>query len=160
MPKKGDKSSAPGRRQRFTIDQVGEALRLKMGIHSAAADVLGCSPNTVRGYVRRSKKLQKIVDEVHEDLKDVLVSQFWEVVSDPEKGHRAFGPFIIHGLRTFARDRGFGDKLELGTSGNAPLPIAFFLPEEQPDAEAPTRRVKPLAPAPAPADGDDHDHQG
>lgn len=127
---------------------------MKMGVNSAAADVLGCSPNAVRGYVRRSKRLQKVVDELHEDLKDVLVAQFWDVVSDPKREHRAFGSFVIHGLRTFARDRGFGDKLEVGGADGKPLPIAFYLPEETPLDQVPTKRVT-RAP-----DDDDGEGQG
>ena len=60
-----------GRRARFTVEQVAEALKASGGLRYKAAASLGCSASTIRDYLARHPTLAEDIADEQERLLDV-----------------------------------------------------------------------------------------
>jgi len=96
------------RTQRFKVAQIEEALRKGLGVYVAAAKILRCSPNTVKNYVNRNPKLQRLRDELVEETIDRAEITLLTAI---QNGNLQAATFY---LRTKGRHRGYGDKVEVG----------------------------------------------
>jgi len=95
------------RKPRYTVAKVGLALRESAGVYTIAAKMLDCAPNTIKNYVERSARLQKMMEEVTETNLDIAEAGLLHHLG--EKNLSA----ITFYLRTKGRARGYGDKVEL-----------------------------------------------
>ncbi len=103
------------RRQKYTISQVEEALRLCGGIRGAAAQKLGCTTSTITNYIERSPTLQKALYEIEEDLLDLAESKMLTGVKNGER------PYVLFYLRTKGKRRGYTEGAEVTGPDGGPL---------------------------------------
>lgn len=94
--------------ERYSVEQVAEALRQSAGIYTAAAVMLQCAPNTVRNYVERYPELQDVLDDVlrvNLDLAEIgLINQ---IKNAEAKDHYKSLAFY---LANKGQDRGYGNR--------------------------------------------------
>ena len=68
--------------EKYTANQMIEALREKHGNLSAAARFLGCSRNTISRYIDTYSTVQAVADEERETLIDFAENQLFKQVQD------------------------------------------------------------------------------
>lgn len=120
------------KKPRMSIRQIEEALRACGGVYSAAAQRLGCAPNTVRNYVNRTPKLQKAVEDICERNVDLAESALMMVLRNPK--HPKHVTACIFFLKTQGRHRGYVEKQEVDAKVNGTVSLyKVHLPEEEPE---------------------------
>jgi hypothetical protein len=97
-----------GRRQKFTTEQIENALRNAGGSRSGAARQLHCSLTCVSNYIRRSPELQRVEAEIVEETIDFAEAQLLKNIKDGKE------PSLIFFLKTKAKHRGYVEKVEVG----------------------------------------------
>jgi hypothetical protein len=91
---------------RYTDKQLAEALRASRGMVYVASKRLGCSDNTVRDRLRRSRALQAVVEDARGLLLDVAELKLAQAVE-------AGDPWAIQfTLKTRGKDRGYVERCE------------------------------------------------
>jgi hypothetical protein len=111
-------------RQHYKLDHVADALRASAGIPSGAAQILEaayghCTPTTVRNYIRRYPRLQKVVEETVELNLDLAESQLIKSIRD------SFMPSVFFYLKMRGQQRGYLEKIQHG--GTGPLGEIIYL---------------------------------
>jgi hypothetical protein len=112
------------RKQKFTVDQVIEALRTNNGFQYLTARKLGCSPETVRTYIQRYPKVKQAQQDASEFVNDLAEGALVKAILAGE-------PWAVQfRLKTKARDRGYGDKVEATVNGpeSGAFPIVVMQP--------------------------------
>ena len=89
---------------RYTADQVADALRAANGVHSIAAEQLGCHRTTILDYIRRYPKVRQAQDEARAAAVDRAEAKLMALVEHNE------WPAIRFTLVTLGRDRGYSLK--------------------------------------------------
>ena len=114
MPKKPTSArSAPPKgdlqhkgEERYTADQLAEALRLNRGNASAAARVLECHPDTIRNYCARYPEVQKARESGGEVRLDLAEAALDRAVTKGE------GWAVCFLLKTQGKRRGYIERQE------------------------------------------------
>ena len=102
--------------EKYTANQMIEALREKHGNLSAAARFLGCSRNTISRYIDTYSTVQAVADEERETLIDFAENQLFKQVQDGNI------TAIIFTLKTIGKHRGYVERQEVtGADGGAVL---------------------------------------
>lgn len=100
-----------GQPEKFTVEEVKNALLMTNGLKAHAAKFLGCALNTLRRYIKEYD-LEPYIDEVKEEVKDDVEKQvFTKAAKLGEKW--AVEMF----LKAKAQDRGYGDKQKIEMEG-------------------------------------------
>lgn len=123
------------RKQRYTSAQVAAALTAAGGIYSEAAKRLGCTPATVRNYVKRYKALQKLEGDIVEQRLDLAERGLLAKI------HEGNLTAIMFYLRTKGRGRGYrqrrngeaGPPASVRAPATAPVPDLSKLTDEELD---------------------------
>ena len=105
------------RQQRFTNDQVADALRTTAGLRSAAASLLECSPSTVKRYIDRSETLTRIEAEIVERNLDLAESGLLDAIN---KGNLTA---IMFYLKTKGKHRGYAERHQIEGKDGAPVEV-------------------------------------
>jgi hypothetical protein len=113
------KSVRQDKRERYTQQQVADALFSAGGIQTEAARILGCTKTTLNGYVMRYPYLQEVLHQAKEDKLDLAESKLFEKI---ESGNMTA---IIFFLKCQGKQRGYVEKGE--TAHKAPEAAAVDL---------------------------------
>jgi hypothetical protein len=101
-------------KEKFTANQIIDALREKHGNLSAAARYLGCDRHTVSRYINAYSTVQAVADEERETLIDFAENQLFQQVKDGNI------TAIIFTLKTIGKSRGYVERQEVtGADGGA-----------------------------------------
>lgn len=101
-------------KEKFTANQIIDALREKHGNLSAAARYLGCDRHTVTRYINTYPTVQAVADEERETLIDFAENQLFKQVQDGNI------TAIIFTLKTIGKHRGYVERQEVtGADGGA-----------------------------------------
>ena len=125
MADTGKKDRKP-RKRPYTIEEYAQALKGAQGFMSAAAQTLGVSRAAVTQRVKGSKKLQAIVSESKEFVKDVAESKLFVAIQAGEAWA------LRYFLNNQAKDRGYGQKWWDDGSGGQGEPITEVAWSEKP----------------------------
>jgi hypothetical protein len=93
--------------EKYTSNQIGDAIREKHGNISAAARYLGCSRNTIARYIDRYPTLKSVYEEERETLIDFAENQLFKQV---QEGNITA---IIFTLKTIGKSRGYVERQEV-----------------------------------------------
>jgi hypothetical protein len=93
--------------QRYTAEQVADALIATKGMVTLAARKLGCAPSTVRAYVTRYPSVAQAIREAREGFLDATELKLQQAVQNGE------GWAIAFTLRTIGRHRGYVERTEV-----------------------------------------------
>jgi uncharacterized Ntn-hydrolase superfamily protein len=94
-------------KQKFTANQIIEALRETKGMVYLAAKALRCNPQTVYNYAKRYKSVQQAIDDERGQFLDVTELALNRAVQNGE------GWAIAFALKTIGKVRGYVDKKEV-----------------------------------------------
>jgi hypothetical protein len=95
------------KKNRYTQQQVIEALRAVRGMVYLAARHLQCDPDTIMRYCARYPAVEQAKHDARGELLDVAEVKLWQAVQAGE--HWA----ICFALRTVGKDRGYGEHVAL-----------------------------------------------
>lgn len=100
--------------EKFTAQQMIDAIRGSRGIKSVAARRLGCVRQTVDRYIRDYPTVREVYEEERESLVDLAEAKLLESVNNSE------WPAIKFVLVTLGKDRGYVERQEVtGPDGGA-----------------------------------------
>ena len=101
-------------KEKFTANQIINALREKHGNLSAAARYLGCDRHTISRYISLYPSVKSVADEERETLIDFAENQLFKQVQDGNI------TAIIFTLKTIGKHRGYVERQEVtGADGGA-----------------------------------------
>lgn len=100
----GDPNVVQDNRERYTQQQVADALQAAGGVQTEAAKILGCSKTTLNGYIRRYPALQDVMHQAKEEMIDLAESQLHSKI---RTGNMTA---IIFFLKCQAKHRGYVEK--------------------------------------------------
>lgn len=129
-PKAAPRNLPPKKQERFTEEEVAEALRTSRGFVSAAARKLACDPSTIRDYMERYPALRIVRHEAREEEKDVAELKLGQAIRNGEAWAICFY------LKTQAKDRGYVERSEV---------VAVDLNDLAPEQQARVEAGEPLA---------------
>jgi hypothetical protein len=95
------------RREKFTPEQVADALKAGGGLYSKAAEHLGaatggtCAPGTIARYVKTYRRLHRVLGEIAEANLDTAEGKLLDKIKDGDLAAITFY------LRTKGRRRGY-----------------------------------------------------
>lgn len=118
---------------KFTVEQVEAAIRSAAGLVTPAAKLLSqttgttCSPQTIRNYITRYKRLQDVIEEIREATLDLAETRVKGLL---KKGDPKVCMWYLDRL---GQSRGFGAKHELSGPQGSPLVsgVSIYLPAER-----------------------------
>ena len=105
--------------QRYTAEQVAEALTATKGMVTLAARKLGCDPKTVRNYAQRYPTVAQAIVEAREGFLDATELKLQQAVQNGE------GWAIAFALRTIGRHRGYVERSEVDQSGELRIKVEY-----------------------------------
>lgn len=111
-----------GRLPRYSVEQMEIALRSTHGLVHAAAKALGCSPRTIRRYVRRHPQVKEAAAEASELRLDLAELRLDQAVQAGEPWAICFL------LKTKGKKRGFTQRHEVTGADGDPIDLATFDP--------------------------------
>lgn len=104
-------STLAPRAQRYTPEQVADALTRSKGLITVAARSLGCDPMTVRNYMKRYVSVQRAKDEARTGIVDLAEVRFFQAIDDGQ-------PWAVSmALKTLGKDRGYVERSEVEHDG-------------------------------------------
>ena len=101
--------------ERYTAEQMIEAIQAAKGLKSVAARRLGCSWLTVHNYCRRHPTVQQAYDETRQQLVDLAEGKLIVEVN------RGMWPAIKWVLATLGKDRGWVERKEVTGAEGGPV---------------------------------------
>jgi hypothetical protein len=108
-----------GRQERYTTQQVIEAIRGSNGIVKNVAMRLGCEWRTVRRYIDKYPTVNRAYRDEHEKMLDDVESKALELARAGD------GPMIRYLLSTQGRERGYVTRQEVAGVVEQPLRVRF-----------------------------------
>lgn len=104
------------RKNKYTVEQVIDAIRESKGILTVAARKLDCSRSTLQRYVSNYPTVTQAVNDERESLLDFAENQLFQQVKDGNI------TAIIFTLKTIGKSRGYVERQELsGPDGGGAL---------------------------------------
>lgn len=104
-----------GRKEKFTVEQVVEALRKARGIQRFAAQALGCHRQTISAMAKRHPEIQTVLDEELEGLLDTAEGKLVEAIGRGEMSAITFF------LKCRGKRRGYTERTEITGKDGADL---------------------------------------
>lgn len=102
------------KRERYTAEQVAEAVKKSYGIINGAAVALGCSRQTVENYIKKYKVVKDAYSEANEITLDFVETEFLKKIKSGDT------TAMIFYLKTKGRQRGYIERHELtGADGGS-----------------------------------------
>lgn len=103
--------------QRFTKQQIAEALEKAAGFQTVAAQILKCDRMTIANYLKRYPELA----EIHTNVVDTFLDKAeLKLQGQIEKGNMAA---IIFYLKTKGKTRGYVERVENELSTNSVIHV-------------------------------------
>lgn len=99
--------------ERYTAQQIADALTQSKGFVSVAARNLGCTDNTVRNYIDRYSVCRQAVIDARESMLDIAEGRLYQNVNNNDN------TAIIFLLKTQGKSRGYVERTEItGKNGD------------------------------------------
>jgi hypothetical protein len=115
------------KRDRYTPEQVSDALQQTKGLVSLAARRLGCTPRTVRNYAARYAEVRITLHEERDHLLDLAELALFNALVRGERWA------IIYTLTTLGKERGYTTRGKAtGTNGQPLTAPIIYIPQEDP----------------------------
>lgn len=101
-------------KERYTVEQVTDALRQTKGMKGPAAKMLGCSRTAVDNYSKRHPTVQQVIEEERSQMTDVAELALARAIQNGEAWAVCFY------LKTQGKARGYVERQELtGADGSS-----------------------------------------
>ena len=103
--------------EKFTVEQIADALKEAQGFQCTAAEKLGCCEETISAYKKRYPELEKLVKHLKNKHKDFAEGCLLRNIKEGKETS------LIFYLKTQCKDRGYTEKSEVDINGGGPLQI-------------------------------------
>lgn len=125
-----------GGRRRSSAEII-EALKATRGMVYLAAERLGCSHELIYDRIRTDPAVKEMVEHLAGQVNDITEGKLFEAIENGE-------PWAIRfRLSQKAKDRGYGEKVELTGPGEGPLRFTFrFDGDPESASEAAAERTR------------------
>lgn len=129
-------------RDKFTAEQVANALTETRGMITLAAKRLGCSSNTIRRYIRLYATVAEAQRDAHEALGDQVELTLVSMAlgeRDPKTGGFVREPNIaalIFLAKTQFKERGYVERQEMTGAGGGPVEVVVVWDNELPGEDS------------------------
>ena len=116
---------------KFTAEQVIEAIKGTGGIKTTIASKLGCDRMTVDRYIRHFVTVAAAYKAERESILDLSEGVVMMNIQLAAKLQRGDSPILVDTsdakwvLARLGRDRGFGDRTDLGNADGEPLKVVW-----------------------------------
>ena len=114
-----DQPKGPGRVERYTVAQIAEVLQKSRGMIAVSARLLNCQRNTVYGYIKRHKRLQRLIEDERELFVDKAELKLQEAVQQGE------GWAVCFALKCLGKPRGYVERVEYTGADGRPVEFTF-----------------------------------
>ena len=104
---------------KYTTEQVIDALRKTRGLISLAATALGCEPQTVRSYVKRYPTVATALREERERMTDIAEASLYQQIKDGQ------GWAVCFYLKTIGKERGYVERQEVSGPNGDPIAVQY-----------------------------------
>jgi predicted transcriptional regulator len=123
--------------ERYTAQQVADALTATHGFVTAAAKSLGMSDQAVRNYMKKYDVVKQACDDARERMIDYAEGALYKKIQEGDTA------CIIFFLKTQARKRGNGysERTEIATAEGEAVNIKLTWGESGKDADANTSTI-------------------
>lgn len=130
------------RPDKFTVEQVKEALKSTRGTVTHAADKLGCEPNTVSAYVKKHASLRAVIRSFRTRRVDTAELQLDKAIAEGARWA------VMFTLSTQGKKRGYTQKTEQEVTNKGVVPVIQVVYEDgrNPDKPAPTKDARATRP--------------
>lgn len=108
-----------GSEERYTVDQVIEAIRASSGIISLAAQKLRCSRQTVYDYKNKYPAIVAACEETEEETLDLAEAVLKKQIQAENM------TAVIFYLKTKGKKRGYTERVEASGPNGGPIPVEF-----------------------------------
>ena len=102
-------------KDRFTAEQIIDAIQRSKGMITVAAQMLRCKPQTVRNYMGRYPTIETVLREERERMTDIAELALYKAIQDGE----AWAVSLY--LKTQGKGRGYVERQELTGPNGAPI---------------------------------------
>ncbi len=109
-----------GRKEKFTAEEVSQAIIKAKGILSVAADLLGCSRRTIYNYIQKYKTVKDVAEDQKEKTTDWVFNKLLMAIKKDNL------TAIMFYLKTVGKDRGFTERFEHTGADEKPIPISII----------------------------------
>ncbi len=106
-------------KQKFTVQQMIEAIEGTGGIPAVVARKLGCSRETVGRYARRYPTVKSALIDADESITDLAEAKALALINSE------YWPAIRYRLSTKGKDRGYTERHELTGAEGGPLVLRY-----------------------------------
>ena len=103
------------KKERYTVEQVCEAIRSQKGLLSMAANRLGCSYMTVWNYSQKYPEVKQAIEESKESMLDLAEGKLFQEIN---AGNMTA---IIFFLKTKGKARGYSERQEITGAEGGPV---------------------------------------
>jgi hypothetical protein len=117
-------------KQKFTADEVSEAIVNAKGILATAAQSLGCSRGTVSNYIERYSTVKAAFEEANETNIDNVESKLMAAIDGGDT------TAIIFFLKTKAKQRGYVERQEVTGKDGSDLTVRIEYADADIDPDA------------------------
>jgi len=107
-------------KEKYTPDEVIDAIRKATGMVYVAADRLGCCPQTIYNYAKRYRKVAQELDRQSGLMGDRTELKLFKAIADGEPWAITFY------LRTKHKARGYVERSELSGPDGGPVAITII----------------------------------
>lgn len=118
-----------GTNEKYTAQQVADALLAAKGLVTVAARTLHCDPKTVDNYAKRYVMVREAKQQAREGILDMTEARLFQAI---DKGE----PWAIAMmLRTLGKDRGYVERTETDVRGKLTVESAAQMTDAEMEAE-------------------------
>ena len=103
------------KKERYTVEQVCEAIRSQKGLLSMAANRLGCGYTTVWNYSQKYPEVKQAIEESKESMLDLAEGKLFQEIN---AGNMTA---IIFFLKTKGKARGYSERQEITGAEGGPV---------------------------------------
>jgi len=121
--------------EKFTPDQVIEALRETQGMQFLAASRLRCHFNTIKNYIDRYPEIKLVVEQLRGERLDVAEDKLHAALVDGQPWAICFF------LKTQGKHRGYVERSEVAHQGDKTSPVQVGIAVQQALAYEDTREL-------------------
>lgn len=105
--------------QKYTPEEIAEALEASSGMISPAARALGCSRNTIKRYIKAYPEIQQTIEDAREATTDLAENRLEDAI------RRGEAWAICFYLKTQAKGRGYVERAEIGHTGQVNIKLVY-----------------------------------
>ena len=110
-------------REKWTDQEIVAAIEKAKGNLAHAARILKCWRSTIYRRMAKSPLIQAAYENMNEEMADEIEGKLIDMAT--EGTHPDHFKAVQFYLRTKARTRGYGDRLELAGDKDSPLQVTF-----------------------------------